>query len=285
MPEHCLAGYQLAIEQGADLIEPDLVASRDGVLFARHERGLGRSTDVASRSDWQALADCNEAGQDEWLADRFSAAQLRSLRIVQPFPGRSKEFDGQFSIPEWQEVLALAASARSDQRWLGVYPELKHPAELLQQGLDIAQLLIDSLQSAELTGAQSSVWVQCFEIEPLRRVHAACGNPCFLLLDAIDTERLKSLSQNDPWLSGVALPKSAVIGVSGDTQLVALAHAVGLQVHVWTLRDDAVLPDFSSVQDEYRALFNIGVDALFCDFPESARMARAQWATPEIASD
>jgi glycerophosphoryl diester phosphodiesterase len=278
-PEHTLEGYRLAIEQGADLIEPDLVPSRDGVLFARHERELSRSTDVASRIDWRDASSSIVREHAHWFADDFDAERLLQLRAVQPFPARSRDYDGQFALPRFSEVLDLAANRWSAGNALGVYPEIKHPSELLARGIDSTALLIRDLQDRQLTGAESPVWVQCFEVDPLRRVSEACGNPTFALFERIDSEDLNRLKHQAPWLSGVALSKACLIGASAEPKLIEQAHALGLQVHVWTLRDDAVMPGFVTVQAEYAALFAIGVDALFCDFPAGAVTARQQWLT------
>ena len=109
------------------------------------------------------------------------------------------------------------------------------------------------------------------------RVHQACGNAVFALFEWLDADQLLTLHQRSPWLSGVALPKTNLIGVAAESDLVTRAHDLRLQVHVWTLRDDAVMREFSDVQAEYRALFEIGVDALFCDFPAGGVTERQRW--------
>jgi glycerophosphoryl diester phosphodiesterase len=273
-PEHTLEGYRLAIEQGADVIEPDLVPSRDGVLFARHERELSRSTDVASRKDWRDPARRFVRQEAQWFAEDYDAERLAQLRAVQPFPARSLAFDGQFAIPRLSEILDLAAGHWRARRALGVYPEIKHPSELQAKGLDSTALLIDELRRYAVDRVDSPVWVQCFELEPLRRVFEACGNPTFALFERLDADAMRRLKIESPWLAGVALSKSNIIGSAAETDFVANAHELGLQVHVWTLRDDAVLREFDDVQAEYAALFAIGVDAMFCDFPASGIAAR-----------
>ncbi|PIV33194.1 MAG: glycerophosphodiester phosphodiesterase [Lysobacterales bacterium CG02_land_8_20_14_3_00_62_12] len=277
-PEHTLEGYRLAISQGADVIEPDLVPSADGVLFARHERVLGRSTDIAQRPGLATRARVDAAGAHEWFAEDLSSAEFDQLRARQPFPGRDPGFDRQFAIPRFTEILALARSHWRQGRVLGVYPEIKHPLELSARGIDSTALLIDCLQQAACIGAASPVWVQCFELAPLARVHQAGGNPVFALFEAdaiAGLPWLRALHRQAPWLAGVALPKSAVIGAAGNGDLLAAAHELGWQVHLWTLRDDSVMADMATVQQEYQALFALGADALFCDFPASAVAALA----------
>ena len=276
-PEHTLEGYALAITQGADLIEPDLVPTRDGVLIARHERELSRSTDVSLRVPWPDTASSSKKAGARWFADDYDAEQISKLRAVQPFPGRSRALDGQFAIPRFSEVLELAAAQWRVGQKLGVYPEIKHPSELLAKGIDSTALLIAELRARALAAAHSPVWVQCFEIAPLRRVHEACGNATFALFDWLNAEQLARLHRYSSWLSGVALSKANVIGAKAEPGLIAQAHDLGWQVHVWTLRDDSVMNGFADVQDEYQALFNAGADALFCDFPEGGVNARLRW--------
>jgi glycerophosphoryl diester phosphodiesterase len=273
-PEHTLPGYELAIAQGADLIEPDLVATRDGVLIARHERELSRSTDVAKRLQWRDGTRRFVRETAQWFADDFDAARLSELRAVQPFPARSRAFDGQFAIPLFSEILDLAASTWRAGKTLGVYPEIKHSTELLAKGIDSTALLIAELGKRSLAAPTSPVWVQCFEIAPLIRVHETCGNATFALFEWLNVNQLLALHRDAPWLSGVALSKANLIGAVAERDLIAKAHDLGWQVHAWTLRDDAVSREFDNVQAEYRALFAVGADALFCDFPEGAVNAR-----------
>lgn len=276
-PEHTLPAYRLAIAQGADIIEPDLVPSLDGVLFARHERGLGHSTDIARRPEFAAQIQLLDNGRKDWLAERLNSREIEQLRALQPFPGRDPGFDAQFGIPRFDQVIALAREQWTQGHSLGVYPEIKHPNELRDAGIDATGLLIAALRDLAVAGGDSPVWVQCFERWPLQRVKQDCGNPVFALFEAEAIgagDWLRRLRQLAPWLDGVALPKAALIGATGDPELIARAHDLGWQVHVWTLRDDAVMAGFDTVQQEYAALFEQGVDALFCDFPDSAVAAR-----------
>ena len=276
-PEHTAVGYELAIAQGADLIEPDLVPSRDGVLFARHDAGLKRSTDIARRRDFAARATMDRSGRRDWAVHHFDRDELAALRAVQPFGRRSRAFDSRWSLPTFEEVLDIAAARSTPTRSIGVYPELKHPQFFATQGLDVTAICIDLLRRRGHGGKSDPVWLQCFEIAPLRRVHDALALPAFFLVEpsAIgDADWLRGLHRQHPWLDGIALPKTALIGSRGDETLVRVAHELGWQVHAWTLRDDQVLPAFADVHDELRILFEVGVDALFADFPGTAVAAR-----------
>jgi glycerophosphoryl diester phosphodiesterase len=270
-PEHTAVGYELAIAQGADLIEPDLVPSRDGVLFARHDAGLRRSTDIARRPEFAARATMDRFGRRDWPVHRFDRGELAALRAVQPFARRSRAFDSRFPLPTLEDVLDIAAACPT--RRIGVYPELKHPEFFATQGIDVTAICIDQLSRRGHSGKTDPVWLQCFEIAPLRRVHETLALPVFFLVEPAeigDADWLRALHRRHPWLDGIALPKSALIGAQGSAVLLRVAHDLGWQVHVWTLRDDQVMPPFVAVQDELRALFALGVDALFADFPGTA---------------
>ena len=274
-PEHTAVGYELAIAQGADLIEPDLVPSRDGVLFARHDAGLRRSTDIARRREFGARATLDRFGRRDWAVHRFDREELAALRAVQPFGRRSRAFDSRFVLPTFEDVLDIAAAGPT--RRVGVYPELKHPDFFAAQGIDVTAICIDLLRRRGHAGKTDPVWLQCFEIAPLQRVHEALALPAFFLVEPAaigDADWLRGLHRQHPWLDGIALPKTALIGSRGNGDLARLAHDLGWQVHVWTLRDDQVMTDFVAVQDELHALFGLGVDALFADFPGTAVAAR-----------
>ena len=283
LPEHTLEGYALAIEQGADVIEPDLVVTRDGVLVARHDRGLARSTDIAKRPEFASRAIAGPDGKPEWRIDDFSWDELAQLRAVQPFAGRSEEHDGQLRIPTFNEVLELA-SEESERRGrpVAVYPELKHPAVFLATGHDMVDLLLRDIALLRARNqGRVDVWVQCFEAEPLWRVKHE-GLRAFLLLDAATLggrDPLALLEEDGQRLDGLAPEKFALIDHRGrDTGLIGRAHARGFGVHTWTFRNDRPNPAFRDATAELVAFFTAGVDALFGDFPDVAVHARDEAA-------
>jgi len=273
-PEHTLDGYALAVVQGADVIEPDLVMSRDGVLYARHDLGRARSTDVAQRAEVAGRAR-ELAGQSDWWVGDFSAADIDALRSIQPWPTRPREFDGHFIVPRFGQVLQLAREA-SLQRGsaVPVYPELKHPEYFQALGLDPVAALHLDLQHHDMLGPQAPVWLQCFDHAVLRAAHERCGNPSFALLESIPPagpERTARLRQCVGWTCGVAPGKYLLWdGAGRSSGLVEEAHDLGLAVHSWTFREDASPAPFATPQEEIQAAFALGVDALFCDFPDVA---------------
>jgi len=175
-PEHTLAAYELAIAQGADFIEPDLVPTREGVLIVRHENELGGSTDVGSRPEFAArrtIKRIDGVAVEGWFAEDFTLAEIKTLRAREPLPQLridSAAFDGRFAVPTFAEVIALAAAHR-----VGIYPETKHPTYFRHEGLhldgtpiaiDISQALVDTLKREGFTDPQR-VFIQSFELENL----------------------------------------------------------------------------------------------------------------------
>jgi glycerophosphoryl diester phosphodiesterase len=278
LPEHTLPAYALAVEQGADVIEPDLVMSSDGVLYARHDLFLSRSTDIAARAEFAGRARERNGVRDWWVGD-FDAAELDALRAIQPWPQRDHGDDGRHALPRFEAILDFAqgvATARGAA--LPVYPEIKHPDYFQALGLDPVQAVVGTLQARGLAGPDAPVWLQCFDHEILRDAHRRCGNPCFALFEeAGDTTswvpRLRELAG---WARGVAPDKQLLWDARGrDRGLVAAAHAAGLEVHAWTFRDDADAFPFTDPAAALGAAFALGVDAVFCDFPDTAVAIRA----------
>lgn len=267
LPEHTLAGYALALEQGADAVEPDLVPSRDGVLFARHEPTLAHSTDIAARPEFS-----DRWRDGDWYSIDLDAAEIDTLRAVQPFPGRSRAYDGLHAVPRFAEVLRwveLAAAERG--RPVVLYPEIKHPTELAAAGHDPVPRFLEAVETLP-RGVE--VWVQCFEPEPLRRVFEATGMNGCLLLDK-DADWRAVIAEHRDWLFSLGASKRLLLDASGQPSgLIQAAHAVGLRIDAWTFRDDAVAPGFARVEDELAAAMRLGVDGLFCDFPATGIAVR-----------
>jgi len=263
-PEHTLGGYELGLEQGADIVEPDLVPSADGVLFARHDAGLARSTDIARRP---VFADRQERG--DWPCDRLQAREIDELGAIQPFPGRPAQFDSRWPPPRWSAVLEWAREeALKRGRTIVLYPEIKHPALFATRGIDVVAAFAASL-AKPVPGVE--VWVQCFDAQALRRVHQATGLRCSLGVDRNSNWRAQ-LREHRGWLAGLVASKQLLRGFGGeDSGLVEAAHAAGLRVDAWTFRDDQLGRGHGSVDEELAAAVDAGVDGLFCDFPVSGR--------------
>lgn len=283
-PEHTLEAYALAIAQGAEVLEPDLVASRDGVLFARHDPGLARSTDVAWRAEFAERARVIDGTLDWWICD-FAAHEIDSLRAVQPSPERGTQFDRQFAVPRFADLLRLAQQANAERDVaLFIDAEIKHPQFFIERGIDVLAALTNDLETHGMFGAQAPVWLESFDHAFLRTACERCGNAVFALLEhAAEENELRRLAT---WVRGIAPAKQLLWNSFGaDSGLVAAAHAHGLEVHAWTFREDrAPVSPFAHARDEMDAAFALGVDALFCDFPNVAVAARAEYGFSAIPS-
>ena len=292
-PEHTLAAYELAIEQGTDFVEPDLVVTRDGVLIARHENELSLATDVASWPPFAARRRTQRIDGREvtgWFSEDFLLSELRMLRATERFARerpRNAELDGRLPIATFDEVVALVARANeSGQRRIGIYPELKYAEHFASMGLAPEPRLAAALKSARQRG-DLPVYVQSFELPALRRFAELDDAPRVMLLARPPSEaQLRALAGTVQAL-GVAkalvYPRDARGAVGEPTTLVQQAHALGLAVHAWTLRsEDAFLPENlrGQPQRELELFFATGIDGVFTDFPDAAVAARAALLQP-----
>ena len=258
-PEHTLAAYELAIDQGADYIEPDLVVTKDLVLVARHENELSGTTDVASREEFEdRRRDKTIDGQRVagWFAEDFTLAELRTLRAKERIPGvrpANARFDGLYQVPTFAEIVKLVrAKEAATGRRIGLYPELKHPEFLLQDaGIDMVDLLLRDLRVLGITPADP-VFIQSFEIGPLQRLKQRGGG--FKLVQLVapisgpaDEPAMRYTEMVTPTgLAEVAKYADAlganilmILGPDGTpTKLVTDAKAAGLAVHAWTVRPE-----------------------------------------------
>jgi len=300
-PEHTLAAYTLAIDQGADFIEPDLVATKDGHLVVRHENEISGTTDAASRPEFAARKAEKVIDGEKitgWFTEDFTLAELKTLRARERLPAMrpgSATFDGMYAIPTYQEVVDLAkAEGRRVGRAIGTYPEMKHPTYFAGIGLPLEQRLADTLRTNDLDSRTAPVFVQCFEVEPLktfgkigkaRRVMLVGQGPA-----PVDVKSAAGIKAIAAFAEGLGPEWPLVIPTTGGvlgapTELVGWAHAAGLQVHPWTVRaENAFLPkslrrgtspaDHGDVEAVFKAIYAAGVDGVFSDFPGLAVKAR-----------
>ncbi|MEL6686523.1 MAG: glycerophosphodiester phosphodiesterase family protein [Pseudomonadota bacterium] len=275
LPEHTLEAYDLAIEMGADFIEPDLVITKDGELVVRHDRYLSDSTDVADHPEF-ADRKTVKPGHDgaDWFVEDFTLAEIKTLRAKQVKAGRPTEFDGLYEIPTFDEVLELV-TRRSEEtgRRIGIYPETKQPDALEALDLSFDTALLDSLAQFGFDGADDPVFIQSFETENLRRLSEKTDiRLIYLLWQPLSL----SIEEIAGFADGIGPYKLMLIDDQGaSTGLLEDAHAMGLPVHTWTFRDDDVTPQFrGNSKDELTHFMNLGVDGLFSDFPDTALTAR-----------
>ena len=282
LPEHTLAAYARAIEDGADAIEPDLVVTRDGVLVARHDRHLSASTDIASHPEFAGRRRTDPAGgprQDWWIED-FTLEEIRTLRAIQPRPGRSKAFDGAFPVPTFAEILKLAAAAQAAGSPVAIYPETKEPAYFRSIGLDFEDTLRANLADID----HGPIFVQSFEAGILRRLQDLDARRVFLIAAPLEDPE-GALDEAAGFADGVGVEKAILLeDPATGARFMAAARARGLFVHVWTFRDDDHA-DAAAARAELEAAFALGADGVFTDFPANAAAARDAFLKREAATE
>ena len=303
-PEHTLASYELAARLGADFLEPDLVATADGVLVARHEPELGTTTDVAVRPEFAGRRTTREidgTACSGWFVDDFTLAELRTLQAVERLPALRRanaRFTG-LPVPNLAEILALRARLSAELgRPLGIYPETKNPGYFAARGVPLEPALVDALRDAGLDRPDAPVFVQSFDPASLLELRASVQVPLVQLVDG-DAAQLVTpdgLAAVARYADAVGVHKDLVIprtadGTLGDPgPLVDHAHAAGLAVHAYTFRDEnAFLPvdlrrgwgdaERGDGVAECVAFLVAGCDGLFADHPDTAVCAR-DLATP-----
>jgi glycerophosphoryl diester phosphodiesterase len=199
LPAHTLEGYALAIELGADFIEPDLVATKDGHLIARHEPNMIATTDVASRPEFagrRRFVSVDGAKEEEgFFASDFTLKEIKTLRAVQDFAERPQQFNGKFEIPTLEEVIALAKRKSEEKgRSIGIYPETKHPTYHKSIGLPLEKRLVSILAGAGWNHRDAPVFIQSFEQSNLKELHRMTKVRLIQLVDADDVNPDGTLS-------------------------------------------------------------------------------------------
>ncbi len=191
-PEHTLESYALAIEQGADYIEPDLVMTRDGVLIARHENEIGATTDVAQHPEFAARRRTQVIDGETmtgWFTEDFTLAEIKTLRARERLPAlrpANRVFDGRFEVPTFDEILQLVKNVnlrRGGRPRLGVYPETKHPAHFASIGLAQEPAVLRALQRFDYAQQGSPVFIQSFDPNNLRALRDMTHLPLVQLLE------------------------------------------------------------------------------------------------------
>ncbi len=270
-PEHTAAAYRLAADQGAHLLETDLVMTRDGVLICRHEPALAivdeatgklkyRTTDVADRpefADRLRTAEIDGKLMTGWFAQDFTAEELQSLRAVEPLPdlrAASAAYDGRYALVTLSEFLELAEDVG-----VGVLIELKHPLYFREIGLPMEEAVVEALENFE-----GEAILQSFDASSLRRLDALTTLPLVLLTSNERHVTPAALADASAYADGVGVHKKLA-----SRTLIENARLHGLGVYVWTLRAEqtylpAGLPD---IETEAKRLVAMGVDGLITDHP------------------
>jgi len=305
-PEHTLESYRLAIEMGADFIEPDLVPTKDGFFVARHENEISGTTDVAGRPEFasrKARKSIDGTLVEGWFTEDFTLAELLTLRARERLPQlrpANTAYDGRFLIPTLHQVIELAqGESKKLGRTIGIYPELKHPSYFEALGHKLGPKLVEILHAKGYKGRGAPVFIQCFEVAPLRELRPLTELPFVQLLEDrgrpwdfvvgrfaktyADLAKPEGLKEIAAYAQGVGAHKNLIVPRDAEgrstqpTSLVRDAHAAGLLVHAWTFRnEDFFLPKdmHGNPAAEYALFLGLGIDGLFSDYPDAAVRAR-----------
>jgi glycerophosphoryl diester phosphodiesterase len=203
LPEHTLEAYKMAIDMGADYIEPDLVVTKDGVLIARHEPMLSGTTDVANRPEFTSRKTTRKVdGVDttDWFASDFTLAEIKQLRAKQAMADRDQSKNGQFQVPTLQEVIDLAKKEGAARgKAVGIAPETKHPTFHAALGLPIEDRLVNVLKEAGWADASAPVVIQSFEVANLKYLNTRIDVKLAQLLDAEDVDKDGNIVLSAPY--------------------------------------------------------------------------------------
>jgi glycerophosphoryl diester phosphodiesterase len=315
-PEHTQGAYDLAITQGADFIEPDLVLTKDGALVVRHENEIGGTTTVGSRPEFAARKTTkmiDGASVTGWFTEDFTLAELKTLRARERLPELrpvSAKYDGQFPIMTLSEVIDFVrAREKATKRRIGIYPETKHPSYFASIGLSFDKPMLALLKRSGYSKVTDPLFIQSFEVSNLKRLRKATALRLVQLMSdeggPADMPGITYASMATPaglrtiatYANGIGvakamiLPRNTVEQWGAPTTLVADAHTAGLIVHAWTFRAENVFlpltlrsgPNPGSSGDlaaEVKRFAAEGVDGLFSDFPGEAVAAIYNSAAP-----
>ncbi len=313
-PEETRLAYELAVDEGADFIEPDLVPTKDGHLVARHENEIGGTTDVGSHPEFaarRATKMIDGASVTGWFTEDFTLAELKTLRCRERLPHLrpdSAKYDGLSPILTYQEVIDIAkAGSRRTGRIIGTYPEMKHPTYFASIGLPLEHRLAQILKINALDSRTAPVFVQCFEVGALKTFSRLSSAPRVQLLDdsggPVDLPQMTytgmatqdGLKAVRSYADAIGPNQDMVLDFKAQpkpvpTRLVADAHDAGLAVHSWTARMENVFlprslqigeptsPGFDRQAGDVgfllRTLFKTGIDGVFSDYSALAFRAR-----------
>lgn len=272
-PEHTLASYQKAIDDGADIIEPDLVSTKDGVLVARHENEISGTTnvaDVAAFAGRRTTKTIDGQSVTGWFTEDFTLAELKTLRARERIPNIRPDntaYNDQFDIPTLDEIIALVRDQSAKLgRNIGIYPETKHPTYFQSIGLPLEDRLIDALRRDAFTASRTTVYIQSFEVANLKAIRDKIGSsqPNWKLVQlmgsagrqpydfvvARDTRTYgdmmtdRGMRDIASYANGVGPDKNSIMSLDANgrltapTDLIRNAHNAGLIVHPYTFRPE-----------------------------------------------
>lgn len=317
-PEHTLGSYQLALDMGAHVIEQDLVPTKDGHLVCRHENDITGTTDVADHPEFagrKTTKSVDGVSLTGWFTEDFTLAELKKLRAKERIPQsrpHSTLYNGRWEIPTFEEVLRWAdeeGRRRGEPVWL--YVETKHPTYFRGLGLGLEERLAKLLRRYGRDRRDSPLFLQSFEPTSMQRMAKLVSTPRVVLFDAANTQPWDFKQSGDPrfvadlikpeglkWIASFAqgigpwvdliIPKDATGKLGKPTTLVRDAHAKGLILHPYTMRNEnSFLPaDFRIGTDPnaygdafgaFKTYFEQGIDGIFTDNPDTGLLAAADF--------
>ncbi|WP_405596134.1 glycerophosphodiester phosphodiesterase [Streptomyces sp. NBC_01410] len=317
-PEHTLGSYQLALDLGAHVIEQDLVPTKDGHLVCRHENDITGTTDVAAHPEFasrKTTKSIDGVSLTGWFTEDFTLAELKTLRAKERIPAIRQEntlYDGRWTIPTFEEVLRWAEKeGRRRGRPVWLHVETKHPTYFRGLGLGLEEPLARLLRRYGRDRRNSPVFLQSFEPSSIQRLSKLVSSPRVVLLSGASSRPWDFVVAGDPrtvadlvkpeglqWIASYAqgigptldliIPKDASGKLGTPTTLVADAHAEGLILHPYTMRNEnAFLPaDFRRGTDPnaygdvfgaFKIYFETGIDGIFTDNADTGLLAAADF--------
>jgi glycerophosphoryl diester phosphodiesterase len=279
-PEHTLAAYELGARMGADFVEPDLVSTKDGVLVARHENEISGTTDVADRpefADRRKTKTIDGVTLTGWFTEDFTLAELKTLRAkerIAPIRQENTIYDGRYQVPTLQEVIDLTRRlSRELDREIGIYPETKHPTYFREIGLPLEQPLVATLRRNGLDGRRTNVFVQSFETGNLKELDRRIDTPLVQLFGGAGQRPV-----------GESRTYGELATDAGLREIARYADGVGPPKDYMFRNENTFLPlelrsgpspsDYGDAIAEYEQFYELGVDGLFSDNPDTAVEAR-----------
>jgi len=283
VPEHTIRAYELALQMGADYIEPDLVMTKDRYLIARHENEISHTTDVKTKFPNRKTTKVIEGKEiSGWFSEDFTLAEIKKLRAIERLPFRNQEENGRYEIPSLEEILVFVSlHEKNIGRKIGLIPEIKSSKYFRDNGLAMEESLVALLRKYNRNKKDSGVLIQSFEVENLKRLHrmtdvalvqliddlskSPADSPKLSYSDMLTEAGLANISTYAEWVS----PHKSVVNHS----VVAQAHAAKLKIIPYTFRSE---PQFLAKEylgdpkNEYKRFYKMGVDGVFSDFPDHA---------------
>ena len=282
-PENTLEAFELALSQGADGVECDLVPTKDGELIIRHENWLNGTTNVASLAKFQGTESTGYSDgltETGWFSEDYNLDELSELRAIERVPDirpGSAKFDGQFRIPTIDDLLAC-----SFMNGKTLVIEIKHGMHFLKNGINMATILAGKLDSSDWKQRETSIIIETFDEQMLEHLKDACGpDKKYVFLTELDrlpkgstrisSEYLESLADRFDGISvdlALALDLDSTGNHTIDNGLIDEAKAAGLMIYGWTLRAEE---SKASVDEYFGKVAESGLQGIFVDQPDLLR--------------